>query len=132
MPHSPSATTKCTTCDDRAVFITPRGYLCPDHALQAMRADGGWLVPAVVSDPSDPKIVHLHGLNLSRAWMLEGMAAGLPNADGRVAALRAAAGAHRAAGLPAVTAEHYEGGHWLGSFATYLVTARGIQAPRAR
>jgi hypothetical protein len=90
--------------------------------------DGGaWLPPAVVTDPADPKLGHLIGLNLSRAWMLEGIAAGLPSGDARVPALRAAAAEHRTAGLSAVTGEHYEGGHWLGSFATYLVTARGRQ-----
>lgn len=31
------------------------------------------------------------------------------------------------AGLASVTGEHYEGGHWLGSFATYLVTERGLR-----
>jgi hypothetical protein len=46
--------------------------------------------------------------------------------DPRRAALTTAAAAHRAAGLEAVTGEHYEGGHWLGSFATYLTTKRGI------
>ncbi|MGD2116529.1 MAG: DUF2891 domain-containing protein [Acidobacteriota bacterium] len=85
-----------------------------------------WLEPAVVTDPSDPKLAHLDGLNLSRAWMLEGMIAGLPEGDPRIPALAAAAAAHRRAGLAAVTGEHYEGGHWLGSFATYLVTGRGI------
>ncbi len=85
-----------------------------------------WLEPAVVIDPSDPKLAHLDGLNLSRAWMLEGMASGLPPADPRIAALRATAAAHRKAGLAAVTGAHYEGGHWLGSFATYLVTGRGL------
>ncbi len=84
-----------------------------------------WLEPAVVSDPGDPKLAHLDGLNLSRAWMLEGIVAGLPEGDPRSTALRAAAKAHRAAGLAAVTGAHYEGGHWLGSFAMYLVTARG-------
>jgi hypothetical protein len=87
----------------------------------------GWLAPAVVTDPSDPKLAHLDGLNLSRAWMLEGMAAGLPADDPRVTALAATAAAHREAGLASVTGEHYEGGHWLGSFATYLVTRRGIE-----
>ena len=87
----------------------------------------GWLEPAVVSDASDGKLVHLDGLNLSRAWMLEGIAGALPGADSRRAALRAAAREHRAAGLAAVVSEHYEGGHWLGSFATYLVTQRGLQ-----
>jgi hypothetical protein len=86
----------------------------------------GWLEPAVVTDPGDPKLAHLDGLNLSRAWMLEGIAAGLPPGDGRVAALGAAAARHREAGLRAVTGEHYEGGHWLGSFAVYLVTGRGL------
>jgi Protein of unknown function (DUF2891) len=33
---------------------------------------------------------------------------------------------HRRRGLGAVTGEHYEGGHWLGSFAVYLVTKRGM------
>jgi hypothetical protein len=85
-----------------------------------------WLAPAVVTDPTDPKLAHLDGLNLSRAWMLEGIASGLPAGDRRITALRAAAAAHREAGLRAVTGEHYEGGHWLGTFAVYLVTGRGV------
>ena len=85
-----------------------------------------WLSPAQVSDRADGKIAHLDGLNLSRAWMLEGIAAGLPQRDPRQTPLRAAAKIHREAGLAAVTGEHYEGGHWLGSFAVYLVTRRGI------
>jgi hypothetical protein len=80
----------------------------------------------VVTDPSDGKLVHLDGLNLSRAWMLEGIASGLPGDDPRVAALHGAAAAHRESGLAAITAENYEGGHWLGSFAVYLVTGRGL------
>jgi hypothetical protein len=87
---------------------------------------GAWLHPEVVTDPSDPRLAHLDGLNLSRAWMLEGIASGLPARDPRVAALRASAKAHRDAGLAAVTGEHYEGGHWLGSFAVYLTTKRGL------
>jgi hypothetical protein len=85
-----------------------------------------WLEPAVVSDPGDPKLAHLDGLNLSRAWMLEGIAAALPSSDKRLGALRAAAKSHREAGLRAVTGAHYEGGHWLGSFAVYLTTGRGL------
>jgi len=85
------------------------------------------LMPAIVTDPSDPKLAHLDGLNLSRAWMLEGIASGLPKNDPRVASLLAASKAHADAGLKSVTGEHYEGGHWLGSFATYLVTKRGIR-----
>ena len=80
------------------------------------------LVPAVVSDPTDPKLVHLDGLNLSRAWMLRGMAAGLPAKDRRRAVLLAAADSHAAAGLARVTSGNYEGEHWLASFAVYLLT----------
>jgi hypothetical protein len=58
--------------------------------------------------------------------MLEGIAMGLPSADPRRRALLAAARTHAASGLAAVTDEHYEGGHWLGSFATYLSTRRGV------
>jgi Protein of unknown function (DUF2891) len=85
-----------------------------------------WLQPVVSPDPSDPKLAHLDGLNLSRAWMLEGIAAGLAKDDPRLPAIKSVADAHRRAGLAAVTGEHYEGGHWLGSFAVYLVTRRGI------
>ncbi len=85
-----------------------------------------WLPVVVSPDPSDPKLAHLDGLNLSRAWMLEGIASGLPPNDPRRPALAATANAHARAGLAAVTGEHYEGGHWLGSFAAYLTTRRGI------
>jgi len=84
------------------------------------------LRPVISPDQTDPKLAHLDGLNLSRAWILEGIASGLPTGDPRLASLRGAADAHRNAGLAAVTGEHYEGGHWLGSFAVYLVTKRGI------
>jgi hypothetical protein len=89
------------------------------------------LTPEVVTDPSDPKLAHLDGLNLSRAWMLEGIASGLPKGDARVKPLLSAAKAHGDAGLASVTGEHYEGGHWLGSFAAYLVTKRGIATASA-
>jgi len=99
--------------------------------LPGVPQDGSaaWLSPAVVTDPGDPKLAHLDGLNLSRAWMLEGIASGLRQGDARLAALRVAAARHRDAGLRAVTGEHYEGGHWLGSFAVYLTTGRGIGSP---
>jgi hypothetical protein len=84
------------------------------------------LHPEVVVDASDPKLAHLDGLNLSRAWMLEGIASGLPKSDPRLKTLRRIAAAHRTAGLASVTGEHYEGGHWLGSFAVYLTTKRGL------
>jgi hypothetical protein len=85
-----------------------------------------WLPIGVVTDKTDGKLAHLDGLNLSRAWMLEGIAAGLPPNDTRRPALLAAAQTHATSGLAAVTGEHYAGAHWLGSFAVYLTTRRGL------
>ena len=87
---------------------------------------GSWLQPVVSPDPSDPKLAHLDGLNLSRAWMLNGIASALPKNDKRLPSIKQTAEDHERAGLAAVNGEHYEGGHWLGSFAVYLVTRRGI------
>ena len=84
------------------------------------------LTPAVSPDPTDGKLAHLDGLNLSRAWMLKNIAAALPSGGmPRKAELTAASLAHSQDGLRAVTGAHYEGGHWLGSFAVYLLTDRG-------
>ena len=79
------------------------------------------LKPANVSDRSDPKIVHLDGLNLSRAWNLYVIADKL-NDEALAQGLRDTAASHLAATLPHVTSEHYEGSHWLGSFAIYALT----------
>ena len=46
--------------------------------------------------------------------------------NARIESLVAVAEAHAQAALPAVTGEHYEGGHWLGTFAVYLLTERGL------
>jgi hypothetical protein len=85
-----------------------------------------WLAPGVVTDRSDPKLAHIDGLNLSRAWMLQGIAHGLPPHDARIAALLATAQKHADEALPAVTGEHYEGGHWLGTYAVYLTSRAGL------
>jgi hypothetical protein len=102
--------------------LPPREYA---DWLEKFAPANRWLKPEVVTDPTDGKLAHLDGLNLSRAWMLEGIASGLPNDDPRRAVILASAKAHRDAGLASVTGEHYEGGHWLGSFAVYLTTKRG-------
>lgn len=96
--------------------------------LPGLPVDGStdWMPVAVVTDRSDGHLVHLDGLNLSRAWMLEGIAQGLPAGDPRVPGIRSVAKAHRDAGIAALSEQSYEGGHWLGSFATYLVTQRGL------
>ena len=83
-----------------------------------------WLTPGVVNDPTDGKLVHLDGVNLSRAWNLFAIAEALPDDDARRDSLLAVAQLHAKTGLASVSSEHYEGGHWLASFATYLVSER--------
>tara|TARA_B100001059_G_C17746061_1_gene534380 strand:+ start:166 stop:1245 length:1080 start_codon:yes stop_codon:yes gene_type:complete len=106
--------------------LTPPAFSSWLDAFLSIPDRGKWFEPAIVSDRSDPHLVHLDGLNLSRAWMLEGIASALPPADPRVTVLQRTAKAHRDAGLEGVNPEYYAGSHWLGSFATYLVTERGI------
>ena len=103
-----------------------------DEFLPGTPDDGSsdWLLPEVVTDPTDGKLAHLDGLNLSRAWMLDGIASALAADDPRRSSLEMASRLHATAGLASVTGEHYEGGHWLGSFATYLVTRRGVAGNR--
>lgn len=86
--------------------------------------DGGWLEPGIVYDPTDGKLGHLDGVNLSRAWNLAAIAEHLPADDPRRAALLAASEVNARPGLESVSDEHYEGGHWLASFATYLTSRR--------
>jgi hypothetical protein len=106
----------------------------PNHLSHSMNSDADARppheltpAPAVVTDRSDPRLAHLDGLNLSRAWSLEGMAQGLPQGDRRIGALLAAAAAHREAALPNITGEYYEGGHWLATFAVYLTSGAGLR-----
>lgn len=125
------------------------------------------LAPVTVADRRDGHLVHLGGLNLSRAWMLEGIASTGPS--DRIAAM---ADSHRTAGLAALDdrpankrrrersdrrrlldgrpvglgrgrarrtaaakrrtgygALTYAGAHWIGTFAGYLVTGRGLPQP---
>ena len=80
------------------------------------------LEPATVTDRSDPKIVHLDGLNLSRAWCMFGIASALRSEDpGRQILLRAAQ-AHARDALVNVASGNYEGEHWLASFAVYMLS----------
>jgi hypothetical protein len=98
--------------------------------LPAIPTDGSseWLAVGIVNDPTDGKLVHLDGLNLSRAWALEGMASALPDGDKRRASLLASATLHGDSGEKSVRTPHYAGSHWLASFATYWRTRRGIDA----
>jgi hypothetical protein len=81
----------------------------------ARSAIGHWLTPVTVSDARDSKIVHLHGLNLSRAWCWRRL---LPDiAPEQRTVVERAIEAHLTASLPAATGGDYVGTHWLVSFA---------------
>ena len=75
----------------------------------------------MVTDRSDPKLVHLDGLNLSRAWCMLGVTRALPRNDHLVKALSESAQAHLQATLPEIASGHYEGEHWLATFAVYAL-----------
>lgn len=76
--------------------------------------------PVLVSDRTDPKIAHLDGLNLSRAWCWRSLAASWPAGDPRRALALEAAEAHLAASLPHVAGD-YMGEHWLATFALLAI-----------
>ncbi len=78
--------------------------------------------PALVSDPTDGKIAHLDGVNLSRAWCMRGLASTLEAGDPRRPVLEAAAEDHLSASLKAVEGD-YMGEHWLASFALLALEA---------
>lgn len=101
-----------------------RGFL-PDLTTSKAR---NLLNPALVSDRSDPKIIHLDGLNLSRAWCMLGIAFSLPADDPLRTVLRKSALLHAESALEHVAGGRYEGEHWLASFATYLLSQ--TTAPR--
>jgi hypothetical protein len=80
--------------------------------------------PATVTDRTDPQLVHLDGLNLSRAWCLRNIATALPDDVPARPALAAAAARHASSALGHVASGDYAGEHWLASFAVYLLTNR--------
>jgi hypothetical protein len=80
------------------------------------------LEPATVTDRTDPQLVHLDGLNLSRAWCMRSIASALPKGDAGRKLLAESAARHAAAGLAHVASGDYAGEHWLASFAVYLLT----------
>ncbi|HEY5307195.1 MAG TPA: DUF2891 domain-containing protein [Casimicrobiaceae bacterium] len=79
-------------------------------------------LPVEVSDRSDPYLVHLDGLNFSRAWCCRGIAAALPSADARIPVLEDAWRRHVAAGNAGLAGGSYMGEHWLATFAALALT----------
>jgi hypothetical protein len=80
------------------------------------------LQPAIVTDRTDPKLVHLDGLNLSRAWCMRNIARALPARDPARTVLSRSADKHAAAALVHVASGDYAGEHWLASFAVFLLS----------
>ncbi|MEM9860869.1 MAG: DUF2891 family protein [Myxococcota bacterium] len=91
--------------------------------VSSLLGDAPSFAPPVPADRTDGRLVHLDGLNLSRAFMLEAIASRLPEGALRTQ-LEALAQTHAEAGLAAANAAHYAGSHWLGTFAAYLRIAR--------
>jgi hypothetical protein len=81
------------------------------------------LQPATVSDRTDPQLVHLDGLNISRAWCMRNIAAIYPESSSIHKTLITAARCHAQAAIPYISSGDYAGEHWLASFATYLLTS---------
>ena len=75
------------------------------------------LAVGVVSDREDGKLVHLDGVNFSRAWCLYGLGNQYPEYKH----LKNIANKHMQYSLPHVVGDSYEGGHWLASFAIYAL-----------
>jgi hypothetical protein len=88
----------------------------PDHPPTSLST------PAIVSDRNDGKLVHLDGLNLSRGWCMQGIAAALPQDHQAKPWLRDQAKLHIEAALPNIASGSYEGEHWLASFAVYALS----------
>ena len=88
---------------------------------------GSMMEPVEVSDVTDGHLVHLAGLDLARSWTMQGIASALPATDPRLAILNASIPKHAEAGLKYVTSGHYEGEHWLATFAVYHLSRSGLE-----
>ena len=105
------------------------------HKFMPELAEGGkssLLQPAIVADRTDPKLVHLDGLNLSRAWCMLGIAESLPRGDPARQVLLTAAARHAEAALSHVASGDYMGEHWLATFAVYMLSGPGPRSGAAQ
>ena len=86
------------------------------------------LNPVKVADRTDGRIVHLDGLNFSRAWCMRSIADALSDDDPSKTILLVAADNHAEAALKHVTSGNYGGEHWLPTFAVYLLTTPELRS----
>jgi hypothetical protein len=98
-----------------------------DRALPGF--PGATFVPVTPTNLADGKSAHFAGLNFSRAWMLDGIAVGLPPHDPRRPALQVLSTNHLTDGLSVLQTDEYAVTHWVGSFVVYAVTRRGPAGP---
>ena len=84
------------------------------------------LVPATTVDASDGQPAHFAGLNMSRAWMLQGLASALRDDDSRVELFQSLAQAHLDGGLRNALEDDYMISHWAPSFVLYVLSKRGL------
>jgi len=110
---------------DVEVYQSWVGDFLPTSAI-LNQAD--WLEPVKSLNPSDGKLAHWSGLNLSRAWMLKAIAPACGHSQ-MASRLFSLANEHQSVGLQAIIATEYAGAHWLVSFAVYLLTARWRVSP---
>jgi hypothetical protein len=90
-----------------------------DAFLPQLKNENFVLEVGLVSDRTDGQLVHLDGVNFSRAWSLNKIADGLPEYHH----LKNIANQHINYSLPSIVGDSYEGGHWLGSFAIYALNS---------
>ena len=74
--------------------------------------------PGVVTDRTDGHLVHLDGLNFSRAWVFYGLAKQYPE----FGYLINVANKHMKHSYGNLVGDDYMGGHWLASFAINAIT----------
>jgi hypothetical protein len=105
---------------DRPAFARWLAALLPGFAASV---PDSLFEPATVRDRTDAQLVHLDGLNLSRAWCFRGIAAALPAGDRRAEIARRAADRHLAAGWRGLASTDFVGAHWLATFAVLALDA---------
>lgn len=103
----------------KRVLSTAEFKIWLDHFLPQLKDPNFKLETGKVSDRTDGKLVHLDGVNFSRAWSLNKIAEGLPEYKH----LTFIANHHINYSLPGIIGDSYEGGHWLGSFAIYALNS---------
>ncbi|WP_406683505.1 DUF2891 domain-containing protein [Seonamhaeicola sp. MEBiC1930] len=88
-----------------------------DAFLPQLKDKNYTLETGKVSDRTDGNLVHLDGVNFSRAWNLYEITIGMPEYNH----LKPIANEHISHSFPSIFGDDYMGGHWLGSFAIYAL-----------